>query len=79
MPQHQTPPTHTRRHIRPLRRQRACAYCHGYSQTRTHIAATRFNGTEQQGNQIVYWFCDDWCRKSWLDRAEQYDGSECAT
>ena len=49
--------------------ERACAYCHGYSDTRTTIVATRFQGTEQEGNQVIYWFCDDGCRQMWLDRA----------
>lgn len=55
---------------------RACAYCHGYSEAGngTVIHATRFQPGQQTGTVVAYWFCDDGCRQSWLDRAEQSDG-----
>jgi hypothetical protein len=49
-----------------------CAYCHGVklSGSTSWIHATRFEPFATEGEQIRYDFCDDGCKKAWLDRAD---------
>jgi hypothetical protein len=54
-----------------------CAYCHGvrHGGPTARVHATRFGpGSQGEGEQIRYDFCDDGCKKRWLDRAVHIDG-----
>lgn len=50
-----------------------CAFCHGVrlAGTTSWIHATRFKPGERDGEEIRYDFCDDGCKKAWLDRGDQ--------